>query len=258
VRRARVLERSADAPSLLVATDFDGTISEIVPHPDDAVAVPGALAVLAELGGRRGVSVAVVSGRTLADLRARTAVAGSVWLVAEHGAFVEGPDRRAHGPNCVPDGAAIEALADAAAALSRRYAGLLVERKQAGVALHVRGVDAGARAAAIEAAARWAAQARAAGLAILDGRLVVEARWGAFTKAAALARILDALPGATPLVAGDDTTDEAAIALARERGGLGLYVASSERPLPAVDADAVLSGPAEWVALLRAIAARRG
>lgn len=51
-----------------VAVDFDGTLSEVVPDPDAARAVPGAADALVVLASRLG-RVAVVSGRPAAFLR---------------------------------------------------------------------------------------------------------------------------------------------------------------------------------------------
>lgn len=69
---------------MLVATDFDGTISAIVLDPGAAVLLPGAAAALAALARHPRARVAVISGRSLADLRARCTIPG-VQLVGGHG-----------------------------------------------------------------------------------------------------------------------------------------------------------------------------
>ncbi|MGH3167621.1 MAG: trehalose-phosphatase, partial [Trebonia sp.] len=50
----------------LIASDFDGTLSPIVPDPADARAYPGAAEVLRRLAGRAG-TVAIITGRPAAD-----------------------------------------------------------------------------------------------------------------------------------------------------------------------------------------------
>ncbi|MGH9481938.1 MAG: trehalose-phosphatase [Terriglobales bacterium] len=78
---------------MLVACDFDGTLAPIVARPEDAAPLPGAVAALSALAGRRDCRVAVVSGRGLSDLRARCPVAGC-WFVGGHG-NEEGEDEAA-------------------------------------------------------------------------------------------------------------------------------------------------------------------
>src|SRR5437867_1501942 len=63
--------------------DFDGCLAPIVPDPDDARAVRGAQATLEQLARRFRV-VAVVSGRSAADLSRRVRARG-VRLIGLHG-----------------------------------------------------------------------------------------------------------------------------------------------------------------------------
>lgn len=53
---------------ILVALDFDGTLSPLVDHPQDARPLPRSARLVARLGTLPGVSTAVVSGRNLASL----------------------------------------------------------------------------------------------------------------------------------------------------------------------------------------------
>ncbi|MGO1236390.1 trehalose-phosphatase, partial [Microbacterium gubbeenense] len=64
----------AAAENLLVALDFDGTLSPLVADPMAARATPDAKRALERLASCRGVTVALVSGRSLVDLR----------IIAEH------------------------------------------------------------------------------------------------------------------------------------------------------------------------------
>ena len=217
---------------------------------------------MAALAHREHVHVAVVSGRTLRDLTSRTVGLDAAWRVAEHGAFIEGPA----GPSkvechCRVLGderlvSAIDGLARAARAIASRFPGMRIERKSAGVAVHVREVPPEQRSKALEALGSCRDAALGSGLCLIDGRNVVEARIRECSKEKALEMIIDTLPAETMVVyAGDDTTGEGASAPAHERGGLGIYVASAERPASRVEADVVLSGPKEWVEVLRILAA---
>ncbi len=256
------IERASAARSVLVATDLDGTIAGITAEPRDVLIEPDASAALVRLGALGGVTIAVVSGRTADDLAARTAALGPIWRVSEHGACVEQPDGtllECSSSAAAPAdwGRALDALERRARALAARWSGVRVERKVRGVAVHFREVEPAAREALARELERWRGEASDLGLCLLAGRLVLEARTPGHDKAAALAAILARLPpGTVPVYGGDDTTDEGAIALARERGGIGVYVRSPERPEPAVAAD-IVDGPAEWIALLARLAAAR-
>ena len=64
-------------------TDVDGTISPIVPHPDDAQITPRSRELLAALSGCLTL-VGVISGRSAADISRRVALPGLVY-VGNHG-----------------------------------------------------------------------------------------------------------------------------------------------------------------------------
>ncbi|MRG96776.1 trehalose-phosphatase [Polyangium spumosum] len=253
-----LVARIARATSLLVATDFDGTIADITTEPDGARARADALSALSALAALPGVHLAVVSGRDMKSLHERTRALVSVYRVAEHGAFLEAPDGTQLGAAHVAPARVLDELVRLAEAHHARVPGMRVERKTSSVAVHVREVEPDARAAAVEMLAAFRRAARAAELVVIDGRQVVEARDPRASKETALAFVLSRLPEGTFVVyAGDDTTDEGAIALARQRGGAGIYVASAERPTPNVEADLVLPGPPAWAELLERIARAR-
>ena len=93
VDASEVLGRATSATTLLLATDFDGTISAIAATPGAAAPLPGAVEALAALRTAHGVHVAVVSGRRYHELAQLTAPIGAIWRVAEHGSVIEAPRR---------------------------------------------------------------------------------------------------------------------------------------------------------------------
>ncbi|UQA62731.1 trehalose-phosphatase [Polyangium aurulentum] len=259
---AEIVARAAGARSLLVATDFDGTIAEIVTIPDAARAREDALAALAALARAEGVHVAVISGRTIESLRALTSSLPPVWRVAEHGAFVVPPQRGDEVPRAESaphDVRALDELESLTNRAAARFPGMRVERKSAGVAVHVREVAPhDLLAATAELSGSFAGRVAELGLELMHGRQVFEARSPLCSKHAALERILSRLPAGTlPIYAGDDTTDEGAIALAKEKGGIGVYIASNERAFASIEPSVVLASPAEWARVLGEIAAQR-
>ena len=77
---ARLAQALAGRP--LLALDFDGTVSRLVPDPETARMDPAVPPLLTRLATR--MPVALVSGRGLQDLRARTPLTGlTLWERSE-------------------------------------------------------------------------------------------------------------------------------------------------------------------------------
>lgn len=199
------LTAAAEAPLLLVACDFDGTLSPIAPRPDAARPDPGALRMLVRISDLPHTHAAVVSGRGLTDLSRLMGPAGRVRLVGSHGA------ERDWGPLiCVtPEGkATLAAVAAEVRAIAGTVPGSHVEEKPAGVAFHFRGADAVAARAAVDAV--LAGPARREGVHVLRGHAVVELSVIEPDKGKALAAVRHRVGAASTIFIGDDTTDELA------------------------------------------------
>src|SRR5262245_60270349 len=80
------LDRLAAAPRLLVALDFDGVLAPIVDVPSAARPLPAAASALGVLATLPETTVALVSGRGLADLAAVSGFGTPIRLVGSHGA----------------------------------------------------------------------------------------------------------------------------------------------------------------------------
>jgi trehalose 6-phosphate phosphatase len=196
--------------------DLDGTVAEIIPDPD-AVRLPAATGTaLAALARRLGGAVAILSGRDVRDLAARTPA--GLWRLGGHGLEVLPPD--------VAPPASPQPLPDAVLAPLRALAarpGVRLELKGPVAALHYRAApeaEPGALAAAQAAAAAGEA------LVWQAGKMVVEVKPAAAHKGAALRALAARQPfaGRRPVMLGDDTTDEDAIAAAQALGGVGVKV----------------------------------
>ena len=81
----QALEAIARVPLLLVATDYDGTLSPIVDNPEDAKPVRESIIALRALATLSGTHCAVISGRSLSDLASLSSLDGQVMLVGSHG-----------------------------------------------------------------------------------------------------------------------------------------------------------------------------
>lgn len=220
------LERLAEAPEVVVALDFDGTISPIAPTPEAARLLPAAGAAIDRLLGARGVRVVIASGRPVAELR--RLVPSVRWFVGLHGLEVQAEDRE---PRLRFDPrAADEAMARLRIAIVPLVlAGARLEDKIHALAVHVRGLDPEAAADIVEraTAAIEAEIALGAPIECLQGKAVVEARPLGATKHGALAELLDHLGTRNLLFAGDDRTDEGVFEAFRD--ALTVLVAAEPR-----------------------------
>lgn len=248
---ARELARSVTTGRhLLVALDHDGVLSPIAPRPQDAVLAEGAAAALDALG--RVADVVILSGRGLDDLARRVGDL-PVRIVAEHGLRQRDRDGRVTPLADMLPPASLDAVRTRLSALltSERTAdGWLVEDKGVGVAVHHRRV-AHDRVEPTLSAVRELFRTVPGGH-VQEGKAVVELRASGADKGLALARLIAASDGDVPVMVGDDLTDEPAFATAETAGGLGVLVASEERPSAA---SVRLVDPGEVVTLLAALAA---
>lgn len=249
----------ADPAHALIASDFDGTLSAIVPDPASARAYPGAAAALGRLAASAG-TVAIITGRPAAEAVALGGFdgIGGLIVLGHYGAERWQAGRVTAAP--VPGG-----VADARRALpgvlaaAGAPAGTRIEDKGTALAVHTRQAadPEGALEALRDPVTRLAGEA---GLVLEPGRLVLEIRPAGTDKGAAL-RSLAAERGArSVLFCGDDLGDLAAFAVVRDLRAAGIpgcavCSASPESPRVAEAADVVVDGPGGVVGLLSALAA---
>jgi trehalose-phosphatase len=209
----------ARGESLLLMTDFDGTLTPIVDDPGAAWLSEEMREHLRSLARSPRSRVTVVSGRGLDDLRNRVGVPG-VTYAGCHGLEVAGPHFTFSHPEAEGQ---VEVLREVTRALLERAPfldGMRVEPKRLAVAVHYRHLSAASRRQLEDELARAILQ-DGARLKIFHGTKVVEilpaAAWNKGTCAMwILERTRRELGGAVrALYFGDDWTDEDAfVALA--------------------------------------------
>jgi trehalose 6-phosphate phosphatase len=209
----RELARDGARRPLLVALDFDGTLAPLVDDPDTSRALPAAVDALRALADVPGVTLALVSGRSLADLHRRAEVPVGTVLIGSHGGETghAGEHGLVHDP--------IELTAEQDALLVRVGAGLQraargrdgvwVQHKPAAAVLHTRLAEPDDAEAAT---AEGLAVAAELGVDALHGKDVVEVSVLTVTKGGALRQLREELGARAVVYAGDDTTDEHAFA----------------------------------------------
>lgn len=203
----------AASDSLLVALDFDGTLSPLEDDPMAARMLPPARDALNALLVAPDTWVALVSGRSLSDLRtisehtddARILLAGS------HGAefWVPGEGVISH-PDDPADAALRDTLRARAEAATRHFDGVWIEPKTFGLGVHTRRATPEAAAEA-HRTVDAIVQADAAHWRRRTGHNIVEYAFRHEGKDSAVAELRERTGATAVVFAGDDTTDEDAL-----------------------------------------------
>ena len=210
---------------VLVALDFDGTLAPLVDHPLDSRPLPESVAAIERLEAIEGVQLAFVSGRGLEEL---SQVSGPVpegtWLIGSHGAETG----RVHDGVFVLEPFTLDPLAQAeqdelvaqAELIGARHADVLVQRKPTTVLVHTKMATPEVEAAAT---AEAVALGEGRGLKTVVGKHIVEIAVHPATKGDGIDALRATTGAATVVYAGDDTTDEDALARLHD-GDIGIKV----------------------------------
>jgi trehalose 6-phosphate phosphatase len=252
----------------VVALDFDGTLADIVPDPEQARAHPGTVTALAALAPKV-AAIAVITGRP-AGVAVRyggfAGVPGLEHLVvlghygAERWDAVTGT---VHAPAPHPGVAAARAELPGLLHGLDSWHGTWIEEKGQAVAVHTRRAE-DPQAAFETLRGPLGELAAKHGLIVEPGRLVLELRPPGMDKGVALATFVAELDAESVIYAGDDLGDLAAFAAVEKLrtegpdGIPGLLVCSGSAEVPelAERADLSVPGPAGVVDFLTALAER--
>jgi trehalose-phosphatase len=205
---------------IVLCLDYDGTISEIVEEPQLARPINGVIEVLQKLARYRDrVRIALVSGRSIADLRSMMPLPPGTQLAGVHGLQLLGPNDEIETASGIDE--CRDDLQSARVWLSRNLpgnTGFVVEDKCVAVALHYRRAPAPIAQSLRDSFDRFIRQ-QTPSLRPKHGKLVIEALPGIASKATAV-RTLCARTGAEfkPVYFGDDLTDEDAFIEVAARG----------------------------------------
>ncbi|MDQ1718260.1 MAG: trehalose 6-phosphate phosphatase [Pseudonocardiales bacterium] len=249
---------ATDPSAVLLALDFDGTLSPIVDDPERARAAPTAIEALVDLADR-GARIAIVTGRdaaTVVELGGLERIPG-VLVSGLHGAetWHEGQLLTRDEP------AGISALrAVLPPLLDRVDPGVWLEDKRLSLVVHTR------RAADPEHSLQILTQPVTAlaaehDLDVVGGKFVLEIRIPALSKADAVSSLLNEHTRAA-MFCGDDLGDlpafEAIRSWAADSGHTGVTIAVGEVPQVRMAADLQLDSPEELAELLSDLADQAG
>jgi alpha,alpha-trehalase len=223
------IRRMATRKSVTLFLDYDGTLTPIVPRPEDAILSDETRQAVRALAQR--FTVAVISGRDLADVRSRVAIEGITYagshgfeIALRDGRVLESEEVAGYLP--VLDTAERELISGLSG-----IPGSQVERKKFSVAAHYRNV-AGHRHNDVAAVVEQVL-AIYPNLRMTRGKMVYDLQPAlAWDKGTALLWIMRALGldtcEALPIYLGDDITDEDAFREIQPRG-VGVLVREAVR-----------------------------
>lgn len=204
--------------------DFDGTLARIVGHPKDAVIRPDAKEWLKKVLKKNNIKVAIVTGRSLSDIRRRVGLHGS-YYVANHGMEVFYKNRfllkKGHQfkkPLKIFGDEIITSLA--------HIHGIVIEEKGLSVAVHFRRVERKYRGFIKSIVHEIAAPiVKKHNLQITKGKMLLELRpVSVWNKGKAVEWLWKKIaPESFPIYIGDDMTDEDAF-LAIKPYGFGIRI----------------------------------
>lgn len=205
-------------PKPALFLDLDGVLAELAATPDAVVPDARRTEVLKALAPRLGGRVAIISGRTIAEIDriAEDSMASASGVHGLERRRADGSFLRAEPDEGVRE--AVEAFED----FARTRPGVIVENKTIAAGLHFRG----APDAAPDAERLTRRLADETGLTLQPGNMVIELKTPGASKGTALKAFMAEAPfaGATPVMLGDDLTDEHGFRAAAELGGFGVLV----------------------------------
>jgi len=235
----RIVQRPHREPVFFL--DYDGTLSPIVSHPDDAILTKSMKESLRKLSKQ--FIVAIITGRDLDDIRPRAGLE-NLWYAGSHGFDIAGPSgdvEHRQGEDFLPVLDEVEErLRERLSAVS----GCLVERKRFSIATHYRQVAVdqvdNVKQTVEELAARHPELRMTSGKKVFELQPDIDCN-----KGTALRWLMDTLEldlsQYFPIYIGDDVTDEDAF-LQLQDNGVGILVATHPQTTAA---QYRLDGPAE-------------
>ncbi len=218
-----------EAGQALLGLDYDGTLSPIVDRPDLAVLPEETKQSLIDLSGRAQFLVAIISTRSLDDVRGKVDIDGLVYA-GNRGLEISGRGMEFVHPEALRLREQISLAAQRLDSALERFPGVMLEHKGLSLTVHYRLAPESSVADVKQTVDAEIAPFLASGaLRMSTGKMALEVlpnlAWG---KGDALREIRATLnPSSFPVYFGDDLVDEEGFASAQDAGGFGVFVGPS-------------------------------
>jgi trehalose 6-phosphate phosphatase len=125
------------ASHVLLLADYDGTLAQIVGRPEDAALSANVRQKLQALAGKREISVGVISGRSIDELKSLVALEG-IYYSGNHGLEIEVPGLKYVNPGAEAARVTMLDLAAQLAEALENIDGVIVQNKGFSVSVHYR------------------------------------------------------------------------------------------------------------------------
>jgi trehalose-phosphatase len=221
----RLIEAHRRGAHLLLLFDYDGTLVSIAEHPRMALLSAAGRHQLTRLAAIPSVSVGVLSGRTIDDLRRCVRLDG-LFYVGTSGLELAFGDKTTTHPESGRIAIDVATAADAVRRALPDDEAAWIELKPFGLTVHYRGVSA-SRIDTLRHDVMRAIAPLERSFRVLDGPMAIEITPDlGWTKESALRRILAHLGRnqVLPFYAGDDANDADALAAAVSLGGIAVGI----------------------------------
>ena len=232
---------SVPSRELVLVTDFDGTLADVVSDPLQAVALPEAIAALRRLV-QLIAEVIVLSSRTKTELESLVPIPG-LRLIGDSGLALSSPAQKR----------ALERFNAEVAHLLAGIHGAWIEIKPASSAVHYRNTQRSGE----EVMAVLRPVIDETGLDAASGRKVIEVHWPQEGKGSALSAMLPGLKPGGVVCFGDDENDRSMFDVVSRLTipHMCVGVDSPEAPAGLFDGcDLVVAGPSEAATVMTVIA----
>lgn len=256
----RLLQQLVTAADLRLFLDYDGTLAEFAPTPDDIFPDRDIAALIGRLAALPRTEVAIISGRRLSHVQALVPVPG-ILLAGTYGIELRWPDgtqtQQVEWSAVRP---VLEALKPRWAGLIADQQGFYLEDKGWAMALHARFADdaiaENVLADAQRAIVGTLMDAPADQFRVMGGHKFLEIGPALAHKGRTIEFLTQGDPQSDRLLVyiGDDDKDEEAFAVIHAQGGLAVVVAAADR---ASLADCRLTSPAAVRQFLQRLADKR-
>ncbi len=242
------------APHLLLLSDYDGTLTPIVGRPIEAILSPDVREKLCDLAQKPTVTVGIISGRSMAELKFMVSIEG-IYYAGNHGLEIEGPGISFISQPAETARATIADLARQLSAALNSIDGVIVEDKGLSLSVHYRLVKKEAEKQVADTFQRITSPLLSQKkIRITSGKKVWEVRppidWHKGKAVEAIIREIKALLNLEQVLTvylGDDTTDEDAFRVAHRPDGWSVFVGGEN---DSSDADYFLNSTNEVESLL--------
>jgi trehalose-phosphatase len=258
--KAQLIEWALEATHVWLFLDYDGTLADFAPTPDDIEPDPEVISLLEGLARKPSIRLTVLSGRRLHHIRLLVPVSGiflagtyGIELLTPSGEAIQRVDYEAIRP-------ALETIQPQWATIIQGRSGFFLEDKGWTLALHARFAQDSEAEEVLTNAHRVArAEAPNGDFRILGGHKFLEVAPRLASKRETVAYLLSQypLPEARLIYIGDDDKDEEAFSLIHANQGVALKVRQPSQAESPTEADFFFESPGDTLQWLKALGVRQ-